>query len=105
MAASRSAQVYADFLLTHLTTEMHLIDVGCGSGELSLDLAKEVGHVTGIDDDPAEIELARTAAEASSTSNADFTVGDGTRCRYQITQPTPSSAIPSWRLSKDRRRP
>lgn len=76
MPSTRSDDVYADFLLPHLTTEMHLVDVGCGSGELSLELAAEVGHLTGIDDDPAEIELARTAAEASSSSNADFTVGD-----------------------------
>jgi SAM-dependent methyltransferase len=76
MAQSRSAQVYADFLLPHLTTEMHLIDVGCGSGELSLELAAEVRYLTGIDGDPAEVELARASAEASSTSNAAFTVGD-----------------------------
>jgi SAM-dependent methyltransferase len=76
MAPSRSAQVYADFLLGHLTTEMRLVDVGCGSGELSLELASAVGHLTGIDGDPAEIELARSAAEASSTRNAAFTVGD-----------------------------
>lgn len=76
MVLSRSAQVYADFLLPHLTTDMHLIDVGCGSGELSLELAAEVGHLTGIDGDPVEIELARSAAEASSAGNADFTVGD-----------------------------
>jgi ubiquinone/menaquinone biosynthesis C-methylase UbiE len=76
MAPSRSAQVYADFLLCHLSRDMHVIDVGCGSGELSLELAAEVGHLTGIDGDAEEIELARSAAEASSTSNAAFTVGD-----------------------------
>src|SRR5829696_2494495 len=76
MASSRSAQVYADFLLPHLTTETHLIDVGCGAGELSLELAARVGRLTGIDDDPAEIQLARRTAEASTTSNACFTVGD-----------------------------
>ena len=76
MATPRSAQLYADFLLPHLTTEMHLLDVGCGAGELSLELATKVGHLTGIDNDPAEIESARIAAETSSAGNADFTVGD-----------------------------
>ncbi len=76
MAPSRSAEVYGDFLLPHLTRETHLIDLGCGSGELSLELAAKVGHLTGIDGDPAEIELARSSAEASSTSNAAFAVGD-----------------------------
>jgi len=76
MASSRSVDVYADFLLPYLNAEMSLVDVGCGSGELSLELAAEVKHLTGVDEDSAEIELARKAAEASSTRNADFTVGD-----------------------------
>jgi SAM-dependent methyltransferase len=76
MAPSRSAQVYADFLLPHLHHDTHLIDVGCGSGELSLELAAEVRQLTGIDGDRAEVELARSSAEESSTSNAVFVVGD-----------------------------
>ncbi len=76
MASSRSAAVYADFLLPRLTSEMHLVDVGCGSGELSLDLALRVGRVTGVDGDGGEIASARAAAAASGTTNADFVVGD-----------------------------
>jgi len=76
MVASRSARVYADFLLPHLTRDLHLVDVGCGSGELSLELAAEVGRLTGIDEDTAEIASARAAAAASSVGNADFEVGD-----------------------------
>jgi SAM-dependent methyltransferase len=76
MTSSRSAQVYADFLLPHLTPGMHLVDVGCGSGELSLELAAKVRQLTGIDADAVEIEQARTAARASATSNADFELGD-----------------------------
>lgn len=76
MPASRSAQVYADFLLPHLTRDMHLVDVGCGSGELSLELAAVVGRLTGIDEEPAEIESARATAAASSINNAGFEVGD-----------------------------
>lgn len=76
MTSSRTARVYADFLLPHVTTDMHLIDVGCGSGELSLELAAQVRRLTGIDGDLTEIESARAAAEASATRNAEFTVGD-----------------------------
>jgi SAM-dependent methyltransferase len=76
MTSSRSARVFTDFLLPHLTTDMHLVDVACGSGELSLELAAEVGRLTGIDDDPAEIEGAGTASDVSSTRNANFMVGD-----------------------------
>lgn len=73
---SRSARVYADFLAPHLSSRSHLLDVGCGSGELSLDLAISVGQVTGIDVEPEEIETARRAAMQAGINNADFQVGD-----------------------------
>lgn len=76
MTSPRSARVYADFLLPHVTTDMHLIDVGCGAGELSLEVAAEVSRLTGIDGDLAEVERARAAADASATRNAEFAVGD-----------------------------
>ena len=55
---------------------MSLLDVGCGDGELSVELAAFVGHLTGVDSDPAEVRLARGSAEAVSASNADFQVGE-----------------------------
>jgi SAM-dependent methyltransferase len=73
---ARSALVYADFLAPHLSPRTHLLDVGCGSGELSLDLAFTVGQVTGVDVDLEEIETARRAAMQAGISNADFHVGD-----------------------------
>jgi ubiquinone/menaquinone biosynthesis C-methylase UbiE len=76
MASSRSAEVYADFLLPHLAADAHLVDVGCGSGELSLDLAPLVGRLTGVDDDPAEVAAARAAAAEAARPNASFVVGD-----------------------------
>lgn len=76
MNLPRSAEVYADFLLPHLTTDMSLLDVGCGAGELSLELAAHVGQLTGIDADPTEVERARAAVEVVSVSNAHFEVGD-----------------------------
>jgi SAM-dependent methyltransferase len=76
MALPRSAQVYADFLLPHLSPATRLLDVGCGSGELSLGLATEVGWLTGVDADPEEITAARARAGVSGVPNADFEVGD-----------------------------
>jgi SAM-dependent methyltransferase len=73
---SRSARVYADFLAPHLSSGSHLLDVGCGSGELTLDLAATVGRVTGVDAESEEIETARRAATQAGISNADFQVGD-----------------------------
>jgi SAM-dependent methyltransferase len=71
-----SARVYADFLAPHLSSRSHLLDVGCGSGELTLDLAATVGRVTGVDVDLEEIETARRAALQAGIGNADFQLGD-----------------------------
>lgn len=76
MATSRSALVYADFLLPHLTSATHVVDVGCGSGELTLDLAPSVGSVTGIDAEPPAVQRAARRAHALGIENADFVVGD-----------------------------
>ncbi|CAN5605369.1 methyltransferase domain-containing protein [soil metagenome] len=76
MAMVRSAQVYADFLLPFLTAQVHLVDVGCGSGELTLELAGFVGRVTGVDIDEVEIADARRRASRLEVTNADFHVGD-----------------------------
>ncbi len=73
---SRSARVYADFLAPHLSSRTHLLDVGCGSGELSLDLAATVGRVTGVDVEQPEIDAARRAAAQAGITNAEFHLGD-----------------------------
>ena len=75
MTTTRNAHVYADFLLRHLTNETYLVDVGCGSGELSLELASEVRRITGIDSDPAEAQLAQRTAESVGARHAAFAVG------------------------------
>jgi SAM-dependent methyltransferase len=76
MAFERLASVYADFLLPHLTPAAVLVDVGCGDGELTVDLAASVRSVTGIDVDEADIAAARTRAEGEGALNAAFRVGD-----------------------------
>ena len=70
----RSALEHADFLLPHLTPATHLLDVGCGDGELTLDLAGRVGRVTGVDLDAEDIEAARAAG--AGAANVEFRVGD-----------------------------
>jgi len=78
----RNAAVYADFLAPHLRSNTLLLDVGCGSGELSLDLAASVRQVTGIDLDRDEVDLARQAAKQAAILNADFEVGDAYRLGF-----------------------
>jgi SAM-dependent methyltransferase len=54
---------------------MNVLDVGCGSGDVSLLLAKLVGnegHVTGIDKDWPSLEIARERAEKLHIPNITF---------------------------------
>jgi ubiquinone/menaquinone biosynthesis C-methylase UbiE len=73
--AQRSAGVYADFLIPHLTSEMELLDVGCGPGTISLGLAHHVRTLVGVDAED-EFDDARAHAEALGVGNVEFRVGD-----------------------------
>lgn len=58
---------------------MSCLDVGCGAGEVTFDLASVVGptgHVRGVDLDATKIDLAREDAEQAVVLNADFSVAD-----------------------------
>jgi SAM-dependent methyltransferase len=58
---------------------MRVLDVGCGSGDVSLLLAKlvgEEGHVTGIDRDGPSIEIARERVRRLHLPNITFVQGD-----------------------------
>lgn len=50
----------SDFLFQHLEPGMQVLDLGCGSGDLSVRMAQRVGRVVGVDHDPGII--ARAAA-------------------------------------------
>ena len=56
---------------------MNLLDVGCGPGTLSIDLARHVapGRVLGVDLDPSVVAEATRTAEESGL-NISFVVGD-----------------------------
>lgn len=54
-----------------------ILDVGCGTGSLSLLLASQGHIVTGLDFSPAMIEVAQAKA-ADASIEADFIVGDAT---------------------------
>jgi SAM-dependent methyltransferase len=70
--AARSVEDYADFLVPHLAPDGHLLDVGCGTGALSLGLAARTGRVTGVDIDNGDLDEARAHAARLGISNAEF---------------------------------
>jgi SAM-dependent methyltransferase len=55
-----------------------VLDLGCGTGELALALARRGHQVTGIDISPVAIEAARAKAAAEGLT-VRFEVGDATR--------------------------
>lgn len=74
----RTADNSAAYLLPHLRAGQTLLDVGCGPGTITLDLAERVtpGEVVGLDADAGVIETARAAAASAGRRNVRFAVGD-----------------------------
>ena len=74
----RTAENSAGYLLAHLSAGDRLLDVGCGPGTITIDLASRVapGPVIGIDmSEEVVAEAARAAADAGCV-NVSFARGD-----------------------------
>ncbi|KAL4863847.1 hypothetical protein BDV12DRAFT_206156 [Aspergillus spectabilis] len=74
----RTAQNSAPHLLPHLHPNQKILDVGCGPGSITVDLARLVpsGHVTGIEYVSDPLDQARDFAASQGVTNIDFRVGD-----------------------------
>lgn len=72
--ARRTAQDSAAFLLPHLQPHFSVLDLGCGPGTITADLALLVpqGKVTGIDFSESVIESARAHAQGRGITNCVF---------------------------------
>ena len=74
----RTAKNSAAYLLPHLDSTARILDVGCGPGTITLDLARSVdrGFVMGLDRSEEVIEQAIEARDEADLPNVDFTAGD-----------------------------
>ncbi|HEV7863050.1 MAG TPA: methyltransferase domain-containing protein [Acidimicrobiia bacterium] len=75
----RTADNSAAYLLPHLAEGMRLLDVGCGPGTLTVDLAGRVGptgDVVGVDLSTAVVAEAAALATAADVGNVTFQAGD-----------------------------
>jgi SAM-dependent methyltransferase len=74
----RTAENSAAYLLPRLAPGMSLLDVGCGPGTITADLAARVspGRVTAVEVTDSALALAREEAERRGATNVDFLVAD-----------------------------
>jgi SAM-dependent methyltransferase len=71
----RNAADYADFLLPYLDDDFCVLDVGCGTGTITLGVAEAVGHVFAVDRSEEEFADARRYAAEHQIENVEFRVG------------------------------
>jgi SAM-dependent methyltransferase len=74
----RTAENSAAYLLPRLKSGDTLLDIGCGPGTLTADLAMLVtpGRVTALETTPAALDLARAEIGRRGLENVSFAVGD-----------------------------
>lgn len=74
----RTAENSAAYLLPHLAASTTVLDVGCGPGTLTADLAARVapGRVLGVDMSADAVDEARAQARERGLDNLDVVAGD-----------------------------
>src|SRR5439155_10858208 len=70
----RTAENSAAYLLPHLRAGLRLLDVGCGPGTLTADLARTVapGLAVGVDTSSGVVDEARAHAAAAGVPNVEL---------------------------------
>lgn len=68
----------APYIIPYIHPHMHILDIGCGPGTISVDFARHVpqGQVTGIEYVPEPLEQARALATSQGIKNITFQVGN-----------------------------
>ena len=75
---ARTAENSAAYLLPHLESGMRLLDVGCGPGTITADLAERVapGQVVAIEREQPVVDEAATVSSERGLSNVTVELGD-----------------------------
>ncbi|KAI9931063.1 hypothetical protein ASPWEDRAFT_34401 [Aspergillus wentii DTO 134E9] len=85
----RTATNSAAYLLPHLTSSsnssLKILDLGCGAGTITVDLAAHAphAHITGLDISEDVLRRARTLATQRGISNIEFATGDANSLPYE----------------------
>ncbi|HSJ56975.1 MAG TPA: class I SAM-dependent methyltransferase, partial [Anaerolineae bacterium] len=65
-----------------VSPEQQVLEIGCGTGIISLGIAPHVRHVIGTDIAPEMVAVARRKAETAGMGNVEFHVHDGYALPY-----------------------
>jgi ubiquinone/menaquinone biosynthesis C-methylase UbiE len=82
LARDRRADTRALLDRAGISTGMRCVDLGCGGGEVTMEIARLVapgGRVVGVDMDEVKLGLARQAAAERQLGNIEFTALDVTQ--------------------------
>lgn len=76
--SERKATKEADFFLPYLSSQMQLLDCGCGPGSITVDLAKIVApaQVIGIDIEDSQFIIGENKAQKENVTNVKFQLGN-----------------------------
>ena len=66
-----------------LSRRMRVLDVGCGPGIVSAELARQAGQVIGIDITPEMLDQARRRCAEAQLSNVEFLAGPADRLPFE----------------------
>jgi ubiquinone/menaquinone biosynthesis C-methylase UbiE len=74
----RTAANSAAYLIPYLEPSMTILDVGCGPGTITVDLARYVpdGYIIGVEYVDKPLTVARQYAEEQRVTNVQFAIGD-----------------------------
>lgn len=81
----RTASNSAAYILPHIKPHMKILDIGCGPGTITVDLASYVpqGHITGLEKAEGVLTQARTLANEKGVTNIEFVTGDANALSYE----------------------
>jgi ubiquinone/menaquinone biosynthesis C-methylase UbiE len=68
--------VYNEVLTDHLAPEDRVLEIGTGTGKITMPLAESANHIVGVDISPGMIAVAEEKRRAAGIDNIEFHVAD-----------------------------